>query len=63
MFTHPGATFNSAYGEFHDPYARRYNKHFCIGETGANQGGSVAAKEAWVKQLANPDVSVSISVS
>ncbi|KAL9036492.1 MAG: hypothetical protein Q9214_006108 [Letrouitia sp. 1 TL-2023] len=57
VYPDPGATFASAYGEFYDAYARRYNKHFCIGETGANHGGSVAAKEAWVKQLANTDVS------
>ncbi|KAL9611135.1 MAG: hypothetical protein Q9167_004215 [Letrouitia subvulpina] len=57
VYPDPGATFASAYGEFYNAYARGYNKHFCIGETGANQGGSVAAKEAWVKELANTDVS------
>ena len=53
----PGATFASAYGDFYDKFARAYNKHFCIGETGVRQGGSVAGKEEWVRQLANADVS------
>lgn len=52
-----GATFASTYGAFYSGFASRYNKHFCIGETGAVNGGTVAAKEAWVKQLANTDVS------
>lgn len=52
-----GATFASVYGTFYADYASTYNKHFCIGETGAANGGSVANKEAWVTQLANTDVS------
>lgn len=57
VYPEPGATFASTYGAFYDTYAQGYNKHFCIGETGASGGGSVANKEAWVKQLANTDVS------
>ena len=53
----PGATFASVYGDFYGAFAKGYNKHFCIGETGVEQGGSVADKENWVKQLANSDVS------
>lgn len=52
-----GATFASAYGDFYNAFAKGYNKHFCIGETGVANGGSVSDKEAWVKQLANTDVS------
>lgn len=51
-----GATFASAYGAFYNAFAKTYNKHFCIGETGAGND-AVANKEAWVKQLANTDVS------
>ena len=51
------ATFASTYGPFYNAYAKQYNKHFAIGETGFAQGGSVANKEAWVQQLANTDVS------
>lgn len=51
-----GTTFASVYGAFYDGFAARYNKHFCIGETGSFNGGSVADKEAWVSQLANADL-------
>ena len=50
------ATFASTYGPFYDKYAKRYNKHFCIGETGFNTT-NIPGKEAWVKQLANFDLS------
>ncbi len=56
-YPNPGATFASAYGAFYTGFANRYRKHFCIGETGVNDGGSVADKEAWVTQLANTNVS------
>lgn len=53
----PGyTTFASAYGDFYDGFAARYNKHFCIGETGSFEGGTVEEKEAWVSQLANVDL-------
>lgn len=52
-----GTTFETAYGEFYDGFAARYNKHFCIGETGSIEGGTVEAKEAWVSQLATADLS------
>ncbi|KAF6241890.1 hypothetical protein HO173_000602 [Letharia columbiana] len=57
VYPNPGATFASAYGAFYDGFAQQYNKHFCIGETGAANGGSVADKEAWVARLAKGDVS------
>lgn len=57
VYPESGATFASTYGEFYDAFAQGYNKHFCIGETGAYRGGSVANKEEWVTQLANTDVS------
>ena len=50
------ATFASVYGDFYNAFAKQYNKHFCIGETGFD-GGSTSDKEAWVEQLANSDVS------
>ena len=53
----PGATFASVYGDFYSAFAQRYNKHFCIGETGVYEGGSVAGKEDWIQQLANTNVS------
>lgn len=52
----PGyTTFASAYGDFYEAFAARYNKHFCIGETGSFNGGTVEEKEAWISQLANVD--------
>lgn len=48
--------FASVYGAFCDGFAARYNKHFCIGETGSFNGGTVEAKEAWVSQLSNVDL-------
>ena len=56
-YSDPGATFASAYGAFYDGFANQYSKHFCIGETGVNNGGSVEDKKAWVTQLANTNVS------
>ena len=53
----PGATFASAYGAFYDEFANQYSKHFCIGETGVKNGGSIANKEAWVTELAKTNVS------
>ena len=51
-------TFASVFGDFYNGFAVRYNKHFVLGETGSGAGGDdVASKEAWVKQLANTDVS------
>ena len=49
----PAPTFASVYGDFYDLFAKAYNKHFCIGETGVAHGGSIAAREEWVKHLAN----------
>lgn len=57
IYPSPDTTFDNAYGDFYNTFAKGYNKHFCIGETGAANGGSVSDKEAWVKQLANTDVS------
>lgn len=52
----PGRTsFAKAYGEFYDGFAARYDKSFCIGETGSFNGGTVKEKEAWVSELANVD--------
>lgn len=56
VYPQPGATFASIYGPFYNAFAKTYNKHFCIGETGSGND-AVADKEAWVKQLANTDVS------
>ena len=52
-----GTSFSSAYGEFYNGFAARYNKNFCIGETGSLNGGTVESKEAWVSELANVDLS------
>ncbi|MCJ1454462.1 hypothetical protein MMC28_004815 [Mycoblastus sanguinarius] len=49
-------TFASVYGPFYDTFAAGYNKHFAIGETRSKEG-DVGSKEAWVKQLADTDVS------
>lgn len=51
-----GTTFATTFGDFYDGFAARYNKHFCVGETGSVDGGTVEAKEAWVSQLANVDL-------
>lgn len=48
--------FASVYGAFCDGFAARYNKHFCIGETGSFNGGTLEAKEAWVSQLSDVDL-------
>ncbi|KAM0803710.1 heterokaryon incompatibility protein-domain-containing protein [Usnea florida] len=60
VYPQPGATFASTYGPFYDAFATTYDKHFCIGETGAGND-AVADKEAWVKQLADTDVTLSSS--
>lgn len=57
VYPSPGGTFASAYGAFYNGFAKQYSKHFCIGETGVENGGSTADKEAWVTQLANTNVS------
>lgn len=57
IYPDPGATFADTYGSFYDGFASTYNKHFCIGETGAANGGTVANKEEWVTQLANTNLS------
>ena len=49
-------TFAKAYGDFYNGFAARYNKNFCIGETGSFNGGTVEAKEAWVSELSNVDL-------
>ena len=51
-----GTTFATTFGDFYDGFAARYNKHFCVGETGSVDGGTVEAKEAWISQLANADL-------
>lgn len=56
VYPGPGATFASTYGDFYNTFAQGNNKHFCIGETGAARGGSVANKETWVTQLANTEL-------
>jgi beta-mannanase len=47
--------FQQAYGDFYNAFAKKYNKPFAIGETGAGSG-DVSAKEKWVSALANADV-------
>ena len=51
-----GTSFAKAYGEFYDGFAARYDKDFCIGETGSFNGETVEEKEAWVFELANVDL-------
>ena len=48
------STFASVYGSFYDTYAKGYNKHFVIGETGASVS-DVALKEYWLGELAGAD--------
>lgn len=51
-----GTSFAKAYGEFYDGLAARYDKSFCIGETGSFDGGTVERNEAWVSDLTNVDL-------
>ena len=50
-----GSTFDSVYGSFYNTFAKGYNKHFAIGETGSNSG-SVSAKESWLNAVAEADL-------
>ena len=36
---------------FYDGFAARYNKHFCIGETGAFDGGTAEEKKHGSRNL------------
>ena len=56
VYPEQGSTFASVYGNFYTGFATYYNKHFAIGETGSKEY-TVAAKEAWLKELVSGDYS------
>lgn len=53
-------SFSDAYKDFHDTFAKAYDKPFVIGETGYN-GSSDDDKTYWLQQLSSPEAKSSLS--